>query len=215
MASAGPKIGIIICSSRTPRACPQIANFVIETIKLDNLPTPPNLQPPSLTVIDLQERNLPMFNESAVPSQIHSYTEYDHAHTQSWSQEIQRYNAFIFVTPQYNWGYPAVVKNAIDYLFHEWKGKAAMIVSYGGHGGGKANAQLKQVLQGVRMRPIEKTVELAFPTKDLLVKASSGEDLELISGSGTWSAQGGSIIEAYKELLEAVSADVVSLLNLN
>jgi NAD(P)H-dependent FMN reductase len=211
MASAGPKIGVIVCSTRTPRACPQIANFVIETIKPASLPTPPNLQPASLTVIDLQEQNLPMFNESAVPSQIHSYTEYDHAHTQSWSQEIQRYDAFIFVTPQYNWGYPAALKNAIDYLFHEWKGKAAMIVSYGGHGGGKANAQLKQVLQGVRMRPIEKTVELAFPTRELLAKASGGGDLELVSGSGMWSAQEGSIIEAYRELLEAVSADVVSL----
>ncbi|KFY01458.1 hypothetical protein O988_02730 [Pseudogymnoascus sp. VKM F-3808] len=211
MASAGPKIGVIICSARTPRACPQVANFVIETIKPASLTAPPNLQSLSLTVIDLQEWNLPMFNESGIPSQIHSYSEYDHAHTQRWSQEIQRYDAFIFVTPQYNWGYPAAVKNAIDYLFHEWKGKAAMIVSYGGHGGGKANAQLKQVLQGVDMRPIEKTVELAFPNREMLVNATRGADLELTSGGGTWSAKRGSIIEAYKELLEAVSTDVVSL----
>ena len=46
---------------------------------------------------------------------------------------------------QYNWGYPAVLKNAIDYLYHEWKGKPAAIVSYGGHGGGKGAAQLHQV----------------------------------------------------------------------
>lgn len=211
MASAGPRIGVIICSARTTRVCPQIANFVIETIKSASLPAPPNLQSPSLTVIDLQEWNLPMFNESGIPSRIHSYSEYDHAHTQRWSQEIQRYDAFIFVTPQYNWGYPAVVKNAIDYLFHEWNGKVAMIVSYGGHGGGKANAQLKQVLQGVKMRPIEKTVELAFPNREILVKAARGGDLELTSSGGTWSAKGESIIEAYKELLETASTDVVSL----
>ncbi|KFX95449.1 hypothetical protein V490_03863 [Pseudogymnoascus sp. VKM F-3557] len=201
MASAGPKIGVIICSARTPRACPQVANFVIETIKPASLTAPPSLQSSSLTVTDLQEWNLPMFNESGIPSQIHSYSEYDHAHTQRWRQKIQRYDAFIFVTPQYNWGYPAVVKNAIDYLFNKWKGKAAMIVSYGGHGGGKANAQLKQVLQGVDMRPIEKTVELAFPNRGILVKAARGVDLELTSGGGTWSAKRGSIIEAYKELL--------------
>ena len=114
MASAGPKIGVIICS-------PQVANFVIETIKPASLTAPPNLQSSSLTVIDLDSSrmNLPMLNESSIPSQIHSYSEYDHAHTQRWSQEIQRYDAFIFVTPQYNWGYPAVAKNAIDYLFHE------------------------------------------------------------------------------------------------
>jgi NAD(P)H-dependent FMN reductase len=211
MASAGPKIGVIICSARSPRACPQVANFVIETIKPASLTAPPNLQSSSLTVIDLQEWNLPMFNESGIPSQIHSYSEYDHAHTQRWSQEIQRYDAFIFVTPQYNWGYPAAVKNAIDYLFHEWKGKAAMIVSYGGHGGGKANAQLKQVLQGVDMRPIEKTVKVAFPNREILAKAARGVDLELTSGGEIWSAKAGSIIEAYMELLEAVSTDVVSL----
>lgn len=151
-----------------------------------------------------------MFNESNVPSQIHSYTEYDHAHTQSWSQEVQGYDAFIFVTPQYNWGYPAVLKNAIDYLFNEWKGKAAMIVSYGGHGGGKANAQLKQVLQGVEMKPIEKKVELAFPNRELLVKAARGGDLGLANGGGAWSDQKGSIIDAYTELLETVSGNAVS-----
>lgn len=151
-----------------------------------------------------------MFNESNVPSQIHSYADYDHAHTQSWSQEVQGYDAFIFVTPQYNWGYPAVLKNAIDYLFNEWKGKAAMIVSYGGHGGGKANAQLKQVLQGVEMKPIEKKVELAFPSRELLVKAARGGDLGLANGGGAWSDQKESIIGAYTELLETVSANAVS-----
>ena len=46
---------------------------------------------------------------------------------------------------QYNWGYPAALKNAVDYLYHSWNGKPAMIVSYGSHGGGKGAAQLKQV----------------------------------------------------------------------
>ena len=45
---------------------------------------------------------------------------------------------------QYNWGYPASLKNALDYLYHEWTGKPAGIISYGGHGGGKAAAQLLQ-----------------------------------------------------------------------
>ena len=46
---------------------------------------------------------------------------------------------------QYNWGYPAALKNAVDYLYHSWNGKPAMIVSYGSHGGGKGAAQLNQV----------------------------------------------------------------------
>ena len=50
-----------------------------------------------------------------------------------------------YILLQYNWGYPAALKNAIDYLYHEWKGKPAAIISYGGHGGGKAASQLAQV----------------------------------------------------------------------
>ncbi len=52
--------------------------------------------------------------------------------------------AIVFVSPQYNWGYPAPLKNAIDHLYKEWAGKPAMIVTYGGHGGSKCAAQLRQ-----------------------------------------------------------------------
>ena len=51
----------------------------------------------------------------------------------------------LLLSAQYNWGYPAALKNAIDYLYHEWKGKPAAIISYGTRGGGKAAEQLKQV----------------------------------------------------------------------
>ena len=59
----------------------------------------------------------------------------------------------MFVTPQYNWGYPAPLKNALDHLFKEWSGKPAMIVTYGGHGGVRCAAQLRQVLDGLDMKP--------------------------------------------------------------
>ncbi len=65
---------------------------------------------------------------------------------------MQSYDGFVFVMPQYNWGYTAVVKNALDVLYAEWHGKAASIVTYGTHGGGKGSDQLKQVLQGIGMR---------------------------------------------------------------
>ncbi|KAI2889342.1 hypothetical protein CBS147353_10789 [Aspergillus niger] len=175
-----PSIGLIICSQRTPRAGPQIATFIHNTIR--------QFYPPetaTITTIDLAEWNLPLYNESGMPSFISSADEYEHEHTKAWSREISRHEAFIFVTPQYNWGYPASVKNAIDYLFHEWKGKAALVVSYGGHGGGKAAAQLRQVLQGVRMRPLERMVELRFPEIEEVKRAAKGEDLGL---NGTYSA---------------------------
>ncbi|KAL1963336.1 hypothetical protein VTN77DRAFT_8457 [Rasamsonia byssochlamydoides] len=189
-------IGIIICSQRVPRAGPQIAQWVLHAIK-DSLKAEgtESEQQISLSLIDLAEWNLPLYDEPGIPSQISSPDEYAHAHTRRWSAEIASHDGFVFVTPQYNWGYPASVKNAIDYLFHEWRGKPALIVSYGGHGGVKAAEQLKQVLQGVRMRPVEKTVALTFPGREFMVKAATGEELGLLSRGGEGNGDGGDGVE--------------------
>ncbi len=62
--------------------------------------------------------------------------------------------AIVIVTPQYNWGYPAPLKNALDHLYQKWTGKPLVIVTYGGHGGNKCAAQLRQVAAGLHMRPV-------------------------------------------------------------
>ncbi|RAO73188.1 uncharacterized protein BHQ10_009200 [Talaromyces amestolkiae] len=170
MTSKRHKIGVIVGSQREPRAGLQIATFVQNTLQ--------ELQHSvDLNIIDLAVWNLPLYNEPGIPSHISSPKDYKHEHTRQWSSEIASYQAFIFVTPQYNWGYPASLKNAIDYLFNEWKGKPAMTVSYGGHGGGRAAEQLKQVCQGLRMLPLDKAVCLTFPDKDFMAKVGRGEDL--------------------------------------
>ncbi|KAJ6585596.1 NADPH-dependent FMN reductase-like protein, partial [Mycena capillaripes] len=58
---------------------------------------------------------------------------------------------FIFLTPQYNWGYPAALKLALDALYFEWTNKPVLVLSYGNRGGGKSAAQLRQVLDGLHM----------------------------------------------------------------
>ncbi|PYH44623.1 flavin-dependent quinone reductase [Aspergillus saccharolyticus JOP 1030-1] len=189
--------GLIVCSTRSPRAGLQISTFIHETIKQAHPQA-------SITVIDLAEWNLPLYNEPGIPSCITSAEGYEHEHTKAWSREISRYDAFIFVTPQYNWGYPASIKNALDYLFSEWKGKPAMIVSYGGHGGGKAAAQLQQVLQGLRMITLDKTVGLTFPEKELLTRAAKGEDLGLEGERGVWTGERETIQDLFGELIEVV-----------
>lgn len=209
MAKGVARIAVVVCSNRKPRANPQIANFVLETIE-STFEDKWDLTP-ELKVIDLGEKNLPFFDEPGVPSQIHDYTKYAHEHTRAWSQEVQSYDAFIFVTPQYNWGYPAVLKNAIDYLYNEWKGKAAMIVSYGGHGGGRAGVQLRQVLCGVHMVPTKKPVELAFPNRKLLLEAATGKDLGLdgFSDKGVWSgATRKQIAETFAEMMDILCSNV-------
>jgi NAD(P)H-dependent FMN reductase len=83
-----------------------------------------------------------------------------------------------------------------------------MIVSYGGHGGGKAAGQLKQVLQGVRMRPTERMVGLTFPGKEFLVKAAKGEELGLGAEGeeGVWGKEQQEIGGAFEELIGLLGA---------
>lgn len=190
-----PRIGLIVCSQRSPRAGLQIGQFVLHTIT-EAFPAS------GVSLIDLAEWNLPLYNEPDIPSQITSVDQYTHAHTKAWSKEISSHDAFIFVTPQYNWGYPASIKNAIDYLYHEWKGKPALIVSYGGHGGGKAAAQLHQVLQGVRMSPMDRRISLTFPDKATVIRAATGGDLELAKDGGLWAEECEGIREAFGELVQ-------------
>ncbi|KAB8071260.1 flavo protein-like protein [Aspergillus leporis] len=189
------KIGVIICSQRTPRAGLQIGTSILNDLQATESVRAKDI---SLSLIDLEEWDLPMYNEPGIPSQIHSADQYVHPHTRRWSEEIASYSAFVFVTPQYNWGYPASIKNAIDYLYHEWKGKPAMIVSYGGHGGGKAAEQLKQVLQGVRMRPVERTVGLTFPSKESLMMAAEGRELDL----SFWEKERKKVVGVFVDMVE-------------
>lgn len=131
------KIGVIVCSIRSTRVNLDIAEWVIKTIK-SSPSSPSSIQ---LELIDLNNWKLPLFSESDIPALKSSTLPI----IQDWSALISSMQAFIFVSPQYNWGYPASVKNAIDYLYHEWKGKPTMVVSYGGHSGEKCAAQLNQV----------------------------------------------------------------------
>jgi NAD(P)H-dependent FMN reductase len=189
-------IAVILCSSRKPRICPTIADYVISTIKL----TSPDS---NLQIVDVGKWNLPMFDEPMIPSQIKNTDDYGQPHTRAWSLEVQKYSGFIFILPQYNWGYPAVVKNAIDYLFNEWHGKSAMIVSYGGHGGTKAAAQFSQVLNGVHMNVVETMPSLTFPSRAELVLATQGE-LDVI-GTGMWQIEREIVAKGVGELMACIA----------
>lgn len=199
-----PKIGLIIGSARAVRIGPQVAEFVLGTIQASHSNVHDK---PSIDKIDLAAWNLPIFDEPVIPQKIKDLADYHHEHTRAWSREISSHDAFIFVSPQYNWGYPASLKNALDYLFNEWTGKPAMIVTYGGHGGNKCAAQLNEVLNGLRMQPITKRVEMKYPDMDFAVqKAFPGEDLGLdaTSDESVWASEKPSILAAFEELTAAL-----------
>ena len=89
--------------------------------------------------------------------------QYIHQHTKDWSAVVERADAFAFVTPEYNHGFTAPLKNAIDFLHNEWKYKPVGIVSYGGVAAGTRAAQLlKPVLVALKMTPLSEAVSIPF-----------------------------------------------------
>jgi NAD(P)H-dependent FMN reductase len=84
-------------------------------------------------------------------------------HTHAWSERVRASDAFVFVTAEYNHGYPAPLKNAIDYLNQEWRDKPLGFVSYGGVSAGtRAVHQLKQVVTAVKLVPVVEAVHIPF-----------------------------------------------------
>src|ERR1700753_1548146 len=96
---------VVMGSVRSGRRCPQIAAWVIDIARSLGL-----LQ---AELVDLAAWPLPLDDEPGIPQLGQS----QHPHTQAWSRKVASAAGIVFVTPQYNWGYPAVLKNAIDHLF--------------------------------------------------------------------------------------------------
>jgi NAD(P)H-dependent FMN reductase len=109
-------------------------------------------------VTDLKELALPLIDEPHHPRM----RNYVHDHTRAWSNAVDSADAHVFVMPEYNHGYAAPLKNAIDYLYEDWAHKPAGFVSYGGVAGGtRAVQSLKPVLTYLRMVPVVTEVTLA------------------------------------------------------
>lgn len=200
------KVGVICGSTRSVRVGPQITAFVHDTIKSHLSSRPAKDYSMSLETVDLATFALPLFDEPVVPQAVTNPSGYTHPHTRAWSARVSSLDAFVFVTPQYNWGIPAGLKNAIDYLFNEWKGKPAIIVSYGGHGGGRAAAALTTVCQGLRMRVVEKTVGLSFPDKQFTETCFVGGDLGLAGeGSNIWVKEKQELVTIWEEMMKSLT----------
>jgi NAD(P)H-dependent FMN reductase len=112
-----------------------------------------------LQTVDLAELGLPPLDEPNHP-RLRQYTQ---RHTHAWSELVEGADAFVFVTPEYNHGYPASLKLAIDYLHNEWRYKPVGFVSYGGVAAGTRSVeQLQQVVAALRMTPVIEQVNIPF-----------------------------------------------------
>ena len=161
------KLQIIIGSTRPARKGPMVARYVEQIAKNNNKFT-------EVELLDLVDYNLPLLDEVEMPST----GIYAHEHTKKWSAKISEAQAYIFVTPEYNAGYPASLKNAIDYLYKEWGDKPAGIISYGGRSGGKNSADgLVKVLNKIGMKVVEPQVNIVrfteiFDQNEMLIDDS-------------------------------------------
>lgn len=149
-----PTLAVIIGSTRPGRAGLPIAQWFADLARRH--------RGFEVNVIDLAELNLPLLDEPNHPR----LRQYVHQHTKDWSALIERADAVVFVTPEYNYGYPAALKNAIDYLHQEWQYKPVGFVSYGGVAAGtRAVQQLKQVVTTLKMMPVVESVNIPFHTQ--------------------------------------------------
>lgn len=179
-------IRVIIASTRPVRVGPQIAAEVVKIMEQN-----PQI---NVEVTDLKELNLPFLDEPEMPSR----GNYLHEHTKNWSGLVKASDAVVIVTCEYNWGYPASLKNAIDYLYSEWRKKPILLVSYGAKGGPKASEQLRQVLGRIRANVLETGIQI--PLND---KVDYGQDELLHDAAAVVGAHAQDIKAAVSELASA------------
>ena len=151
-----PTLLIVIASSRPGRQGDAWGAWIAETARRHGAFR--------VRTVDLAELRLPFFDEPHHP-RMRRYTK---DHTKVWSQMVDSADAFVFVTPEYNFSFNAVLKNALDYLFQEWNDKAAGILSYGGASGGMRAAQMLKMVLGALGMVVPANSVAVSGSRDLL-----------------------------------------------
>src|SRR3989454_5557464 len=146
------KVAIITGSTRPGRKALDVARWVMEIAKLRS--------DAAYELVDIQDFTLPLLDEPVPPS----LGQYSKPHTKSWAVKIDSFDAFVFVTPEYNHGTSGALKNAIDFLFAEWNNKAAGFVGYGSAGGVRAVEHLRLVMAEVQVATVRNQVALSLFT---------------------------------------------------
>lgn len=136
------RIGIILGSTRPGRNGEAVAKWTYDIASKRN--------DAEYELVDIAEFGLPLLDEPIPPSR----GQYSQPHTKRWAEKIASFDGFVFVTPEYNHGTSAALKNAIDFLFAEWNNKAAGFVSYGSAGGARAVESLRPVMGEVMIADV-------------------------------------------------------------
>ena len=146
------RVGIILGSTRPNRNGEAVAKWVhgLVTQRGDA----------DYELVDIKDFNLPLLDEPIPPSQ----GKYSQAHTKQWAAKIETFDAFVFVTPEYNHSTSGALKNALDFLYKEWNNKAAGFVSYGSAGGVRAVEHLRLIMGELQIADVRAQVTLSLST---------------------------------------------------
>src|SRR5882757_112301 len=148
-------ISVIIGSTREGRFSEKPANWILQRLKKRA-----GVEAP---LLDLRHFPMPFFDQVATPASP-GRPPYENSTVQRWTTAIAGSDGFVFVTPEYNYGTSAVLKNAIDWVYPEWNRKAAGFVSYGSVAGARAVQQLRETAIELQLAPIRSSVHIPVAT---------------------------------------------------
>jgi len=195
------KIAIINTSTRPVRVGPSVTAFVKELLEKSDPDS-------NITTVDVADFKLPVFDEPTAPAMVPAHGQFIHDHSKAWSAEIAKYDGYILVANEYNFGMSGSTKNAIDFLYNEWIGKPIYIITYGIMGATNASAQLKTVLSGMKLKVVETIVNLGFHGAQAGPDMYSAMGGQLGDGSKKdWEVEKkDELIKGYGELKESIKA---------
>jgi NAD(P)H-dependent FMN reductase len=146
-----PRLEVIVGSTRPGRVSISVGHWLVRRAMAHDAF--------DVGLADLAEIGLPLMDEPNLPR----LRRYVHQHTKDWSARVDAADAFVLIAPEYNCGFPAPLKNALDYLHDEWEHKPVGFVSYGGVSAGTRGVQmLKQVVTTLKMLPVTEAVAIPF-----------------------------------------------------
>jgi NAD(P)H-dependent FMN reductase len=156
-------ISVIVGSTRPGRFSEKPARWILDRLReRDGV---------EARLLDLRDFPMPFFDQPIGPARPHE--PYPHDAVRRWTAEIEASDGFVFVTPEYNFGLPAVLKNALDWVYPEWNRKPASFVSYGGVGGARSVQQLRETLVELQMVPLRWAVHI--PVQVLFAHFQGGD----------------------------------------
>ena len=148
------RLNVIIASVREKRGGLAVANWFVDVARRHG--------GFDIDLIDLEAVNLPLLNEPQHPR----LQQYQHESTKRWSDIVRRGDAYVFVTPEYNYGAPPALVNALDTVYVEWNYKPAGFVSYGGISAGTRSVVMaKTIVTTLKMVPLVEAVQIPFFTQ--------------------------------------------------